>query len=117
MGADGQEKGLKTVVSKLFYGNIFSDFNTGFKLYPQGFDGLNFRIDDIPREPVRRYTHGQHTAQHGKFFKYGYRVSLKRKKVGAGKPCRTGADNSDLFRFCRIGFRHKRCFVFHIHIG
>ncbi len=70
MGADGNEESLVALLSKLAYGNVFSDVDTGFEFNSHVADNLDLGLDDVTGQPVGRNPHAQHTAKHWQLFEH-----------------------------------------------
>jgi len=82
VGSNGQEESLVALLAQLSNGEVPAQVHPGSKLDPQVTDDLDFRFDDIPRQPIRGDAHRQHPAQDRQLFENGHPVACDSQIVG-----------------------------------
>ena len=95
--ADGYVESLVSLISKLLYGNVFTNFHTGVDVHSDLAHNVDLCFDDLFIQLIRGNAVLQHTAGNLVFLEHGGLVAHRGEVVGAAQTGGAAADDGDLF--------------------
>ena len=96
MGPDGEEDRLISFFFQILEGLVFPKGHPRRHFDPEGLDGVDLLIQNLPWETIIRDTHGQHPPRHGELLEDMHLVSLEGQVIRTGQSRGTRADNGHL---------------------
>ena len=93
LGPNGQHHRVVSL-SQIPQAAVATDLAARDGLHAQIADDVDLGLDDVPRQPVFGYAHGQHAAEDGLQLVDGHGEAHQGQVVGGGQTGRTGADHA-----------------------